>query len=132
MVSTPSHSIEDSASFLRRVSIFSDLEEETLRKVAARLQTLSIDKGQTLYREGDTGDALYVIQSGRVRVIGRGEDGKEKALNFLGRGETFGETALLTGAPRSVTVRADSNVQLLVLYKQDFETFLRSNPTAAF
>lgn len=124
--------LEDWCSFLRQVSIFSDLEGDSLKKVAAKLKQVTLPKGTVLYREGDPGDALYIIQSGRVRILGQEESGKEKILNFLGRGDTFGETALLTGASRSVTVKLDSNAHFLVLYKKDFETFLKNNPTASF
>jgi len=128
-----SHSdfIEDWSTFLRRVSIFSDLEEEALTKVANKLKPLFLPKGGILYQEGDEGNALYVIQSGRVRIIRQDEHGKERLLSYLGRGDTFGETALLTGAPRSVTIKSDANTNLLVLYKSDFEQFLKDNPMAA-
>src|SRR3989338_2428712 len=85
--------------FLHRVSIFAELEEDALKEIAKKLQPLSLPKGATLYKEGDAGDALYIIQSGRVRIVtGKSQ---EKILNYLGRGDTFGETALLTGAPRT-------------------------------
>lgn len=126
------HKIEEWSDFLRRVSIFSELEEESLKEVAKKLQPLSLPKAATLYHEGDAGDALYVIQSGRVRIVQEREEGKEKVLNYLGRGDTFGETALLTGAPRSVTAKVDSAANFLVLYKKDFEAFLKKNPTASF
>ena len=124
--------IEDWSAFLRRVSIFSDLDEEALKKVADKLKPLFLPKGNTLYQEGDEGNALYVIQSGRVRIIRQDEKGQERILSYLARGDTFGETALLTGAPRSVTIKSDANTNLLVLYKNDFEQFLKDNPMAAF
>ena len=69
--------------FLRRVSLFHDLEAEDLKEIAGKLQPLSLPKGATLYRENDPADALYVVQSGRVKAVTVDEEGKEKVLNFL-------------------------------------------------
>src|SRR3989344_4115092 len=91
--------------FLRRAPLFRDLEMEDLREIARHLQPLSLPKGATIYREGETADALYIVQSGRVKAVTPDEGGQEKIINFLGRGETFGETALVTDTPRGVTVK---------------------------
>lgn len=126
-----SRDIREWCDFLRRVPLFRELEEESLREVSKKLKSLSLPKGAIVYRAGETADALYIIQTGRVEVVSQKEDGKEIVLNYLWRGDTFGESALLTGATRSVTVRVDSTANFLVLYKRDFETFLKKNPRAS-
>lgn len=133
-MASPTHKnlLEEYSTFLRRVSIFSELEDDSLREVAKKLKTFSLPKGAVLYHEGDPGDALYLIQSGRVRVVTLNEQGEERVLNYLGRGEVFGETALLTGSSRSVTVKIDSAANFLVLYKKDFEAYLKNNPSASY
>lgn len=127
----PNHTVEEWSHFLHRVSIFSELEEGSIKEVASSLQPLSLPKGSVLYREGDAGDALYIIQSGRVKIVTRKDGGQERVLNYLGRGDTLGEMSLLTDRPRSVTAKVDNNASFLVLYKKDFDVFLKKNPTAS-
>lgn len=130
---TPSNFIlEDWYRFLHNVSIFSELEDTSFKEVAKMLKPLSLPKGTTLFREGEPGDALYILRSGRLRVVKEQADGQEKFLNYLGRGDTIGETTLLTGTPRTVTIKVDSHANLLVLYRKDFEEFLKNNPAASF
>ena len=126
------HFLEEATSFLKRVTLFSEIEESTLRELAKKLKPYTLSKGATLYREGEPADALYIIQSGRVRLLAIGEDGKEKTVSIFGRGDTFGETSLLTGAPHSLTVKVDSTAHFLVLHREDFENYIKKNPTAAF
>ncbi len=123
--------LDEWSHLLRRAPLFHDLEAEELKQIAAKLQPLSLPKGAVVYRENDRADALYFIQSGRVRAVTPDETGSEKILNFLGRGETFGETALLTGTTRTATIKVDSPAHFLVLYKMDFENFLLKNPRAS-
>lgn len=124
--------IEEWCSFLRRTKFFSELDEDALCAVARKLQPLSLPKGATIYHQGDSSDALYIVISGRVRIVTVDESGAEKIVTYRGRGEMLGETSLLTGSIRSVTAKVDAASDFLVLYKQDFEAFLKRNPTAAF
>lgn len=124
--------LEDWYQFLHRVNIFSELEDASLKELAKILKPLSLPKGATLFRQGEPGDALYITRSGRLRVLREDSEGHEKFLNYLGRGDTMGETTLLTGAPRSVTIKVDSHSNLLVLYRRDFEQFLTNHPSASF
>ncbi len=124
--------LEDWYRFLHNVSIFSELEDTSFKEVAKMLKPLALPRGSTLFREGEPGDALYILRSGRVRVVKELVDGQDKFLNYLGRGDTMGETTLLTGTPRSVTIKVDSHANFLVLYRKDFEEFLKNNPSASF
>ncbi len=115
-------------SFLKRTPLFSGLSVEDLGKLAARLQLLSLPKGATLFKQGDASDALYLIVSGHARRY-RGVEGQETLVAYLGRGDVIGETGLLTGGPRSATVRVDATSELLKLPRKDFEDCLREHPT---
>ena len=79
-------------------------------------------------REGDPGDSLYIIRSGRVRIFGRNEKGSGDRPFHPGPGETFGEMALLTGEPRSADVEALEETHLMVLSKDHFDRILRDFP----
>jgi NTE family protein len=114
--------------FLKRIPLFAGLSPEDLGKIAARLQPLSLPKGATLFRESDDPDAMYLIVSGQARRL-RTRDGRETVVAFLGRGDVAGETGLLTGIPRTSTVRLDATSEILKLPRKDFEEILREQPT---
>ena len=114
--------------FLKRIPLFAGLSPEDLGKIAARLQPLSLPKGAALFREGEDPDAMYLIVSGQARRL-RTHDGAERVVAFLSRGEVAGETGLLTGIPRTSTVRLDATSEILKLPRKDFEEILREHPT---
>ncbi len=114
-------------SFLKRTPLFAGLSVEDLGKLAARLQLLSLPKGATIFKQGDESDALYLIVSGHARRY-RSVEGQETLVAYLGRGDVIGETGMLTGGPRSATVRVDATSELLKLPRKDFEECLRAHP----
>lgn len=114
--------------FLKRTLLFRDMVPEDLDKIIVKLQPLSLPKGATLYSRGDAGDSFYLITSGQVRLLSE-RGGREVITAFLGRGDALGELSLLTGEPRSVTVRLDTTSEFLVLSKKDFEDVVRENPS---
>jgi len=88
----------------------------------ARLKVL--DDGEVIFREGDPGDEMYVIQSGKVRVFGESQ-GRETTLCVLSRSDFFGEMALLTSQPRTATAKAVGEVTLLVISKAQFDALIQ-------
>ncbi|MFI5347490.1 MAG: patatin-like phospholipase family protein [Elusimicrobiota bacterium] len=114
--------------YLKRIPLFAGLSPEDLGKIAARLQQLSLPKGAALFREGDDPDAMYLLVSGQARRL-RTLNGVESIVSFLGRGDVAGETGLLTGIPRTSTVKLDATSEILKLPRKDFEEILRDHPT---
>lgn len=114
---------------LKSVSIFSQLSDEDLEGIAALLQEKSVTKDSVVFREGEPADALFIVQAGRIKCATLDAVGRERVLGFYTDGQSFGETALLTGAPasRSETANALMNSRLLVLQKADFDAFLTHN-----
>ncbi|RMF04721.1 MAG: hypothetical protein D6768_02555 [Chloroflexi bacterium] len=84
--------------------------------------------GQIIFKEGDNGDAMFIIWSGRVAVV-KGDLDSPTVLGYRGAGEIVGEMALLEHAPRSASIVALENVRLLSITREDFETLLTKNPT---
>lgn len=84
--------------------------------------------GQMIIRQGETGDCAYFIQSGEVEVLQR-DDGKDVRLNTLGKGDYFGEMALLSGQERSASVRATTLTEVAVLGRENFLAMLRTIPS---
>ena len=87
----------------------------------------NVDAGQVIFQQGEEGDCAYFIQSGEVDVV-RKENGAERVVATLSKGQYFGEMALISDAPRNATVRAVTSVRLAVLGKQNFLTMLSLMP----
>ncbi|MEJ2658990.1 MAG: sigma 54-interacting transcriptional regulator [Desulfobacterales bacterium] len=106
---------------LRTVSIFKNLPAELIAKIAEVAEYRAIPKGTTIIHQGDQGDSFYQLISGSARVFRISEDGIDVTLNIMGPGESFGEMALLTGEPRSASVKTQEPCGLLVISKQAFD-----------
>lgn len=109
---------------LKTVPFFSPLADEQVRNLACIGKTRSVEGGQVVFSEGDPADGLYVVLSGRVRICGRDDEGHEIELSTLGRGDFFGELAILDGKPRSATVSAVEPCRFFTLGRHEFFGFL--------
>ena len=89
-----------------------------------------VDAGRAVFREGEEGDQMFIIQSGRVKVA-RELAGKEQVLAVLGKGDFFGEMALLTKTRRTATVTALEPVRLLAFDREGFLNMINKNPKIA-
>ena len=105
--------------FLKQASPFSTLNGERLRRLAGRLERLDVPDGDTIIRQGETGEECYLLRSGRAEVLAQRTQGGERNLATLGPGSLFGEAALLTDEPRNATVRALDPCTLLSLRRAD-------------
>jgi NADH dehydrogenase len=106
------------------------LPPDTVQIKTGRSQTLSEEHfgpGEIVFRQGDHGDRVYVVVHGELEVL-RQEDGHEELIAKLHAGEVFGEMALLTDAPRSASIRAVDEVDVLSVYRDDFRTLLDHMP----
>jgi len=104
----------------------------TLAKLAANLDPISFVKGGAACKQGEVGDSLYLVSEGTFGVfVGSEHDAHQVRVATLGRGACFGEMALLTGEPRSATVLADGDGELLRLDKDRFSELVRRDPSIA-
>ena len=99
-----------------------------LRRKHSLFQAASFEPGQVVFRQGETGDCMYFIQSGTVEVV-RSENGTESVVARLSLGQYFGEMALLDSQPRNATVRTVTASKLVLLGKQNFLAMLRVMPS---
>ncbi|HVX98742.1 MAG TPA: cyclic nucleotide-binding domain-containing protein, partial [Pseudorhodoplanes sp.] len=114
---------------LARAELFSGLDRLTLAKLAANLDTVSFRKGEAACNQGEPGDSLYLVSEGTFGVYVRGADDRPAVrVAELTRGGCFGEMALLTGEPRSATVLADGDGELLRLDHERFTELVRRDP----
>jgi len=116
---------------LRQVPLFGSLDDEAAGELCHLLESLERKAGALLFRAGDEGDAMYLIERGKVRICVRAKDGHDVTLTELGRGDFFGEMALLDGKRRSADARVVENTRLAVLSREHFLSFVRSNPNVA-
>ena len=114
---------------LRQVPLFESLDDEATHELCDLLENLDCKAGAVLFRAGDEGDAMYLIEEGKVRICVRAKDGHEVTLTELHRGDFFGEMALLDGKPRSADARVAENAA--VLSREHFLSFVRTNPNVA-
>jgi uncharacterized protein YhbP (UPF0306 family) len=100
-------------------SIFRDLPPEEIETVAATLQTVKVDEGDVIVRQGTPADKFFIIVDGEVEVL-HGQDGETKRVATLGSGQFFGEMAILRDTPRMATVRAVSPTTLFTMERDAF------------
>ena len=105
--------------FLRAAELFAALPGEDLARIALLADEERRGAGEEVFREGDVADALYLVASGRVKVLRAGA-----VVADLGERDVFGEMAVLDPAPRSATVRAATDVVLLRIRREDFQDLL--------
>jgi predicted acylesterase/phospholipase RssA/CRP-like cAMP-binding protein len=115
------------SAFLADVPLFAALDEPTREEIAGELSQVHAGAGEVICRQGDTGDGLFVVVSGRLRVS-VAADSAERVLYDLGRGAIVGEMALLTDRPRAATVRAVRDSDLLLLRVSSFRSLLERSP----
>jgi CRP-like cAMP-binding protein len=122
---------QDEINFLRNVPIFSDLEEKDLVKIVKLGTRQKYKKGNLVVLEQESGAALFVIISGKVKVVRMDEEGREVILSLFGPGEFFGEMSLLDGLARSASVVATVKSELFMIHRRDFLELLHDFPTVA-
>jgi CRP/FNR family transcriptional regulator, cyclic AMP receptor protein len=116
---------------LRQVPLFESLDDEAAKELCELLETLDCEAPKVLFRAGDAGDAMYIIERGKVRISVQTTDGRELTLTELGQGDFFGELALLDRQPRSANAVVADDARLAVLSRDHFLSFMRSNPDVA-
>ena len=112
-------------------SLFRDLADEVIGKIADMAVTRELAAGQILFSKGDPGDALYGVMSGRIRISAGAPSGKEVVLNTIEAGEVFGEIALLDGRPRTADAVAAVHSELMRIQRRDFIHYMESEPRLA-
>lgn len=110
---------------LKKTTIFKNISDDVLTEVARKAFTRKLLKDEVLIRKGETGDSLFLIHTGWVKIVTEGSKGDELIINKCGPGETIGEMALLDGIPRSATVIALTDGEALELKQDVFEEILQ-------
>jgi CRP/FNR family transcriptional regulator, cyclic AMP receptor protein len=117
---------------LAKLELFADLEPEELESVVALTKPRMFAAQDLVVGQGDPADAAFAIAYGRLKVVMTGENGRETALNIMGRGDVFGELSILDGGTRSASVFAIEPTLLLVIERVAFHALLRKSPQFAY
>lgn len=117
--------------FLSSTDLFGNLGPRVVEDVLDRAEWVHLRGGEVLFRQGERGDAMYVVVSGRVAVVLERSDGGAEVVREMGSGENVGELSLLTDDPRSATIRAVRDSELLRLPRDAFDALLESRPATA-
>jgi CRP/FNR family transcriptional regulator, cyclic AMP receptor protein len=133
MPSAPRSLVEDKRpdsgqyALLRSVPLFAALDDAAVEELCGYLHPVELKGGSSLFRVGDSGDAMYFIESGRVRITVTDADGREVILASLGHGDFFGEMAMVDGQGRSADATVTEDSRLAVLTRENFLTFVSSD-----
>ncbi len=120
-----------SAVELNEVEIFSDLSAEEIREIAGRLRRLELKRDTVLFYEGDEGQELYIVRSGKLAVSVKTEDGSDLDIAQFGPGDFFGEMSIFEHEPRSATCYTKTTTVLQSLHESDLLALIENNPELA-
>ena len=120
-----------STAVLKAVPLFTTISEEQLRMLTTMVTRRSANRNTTIMSSGDATDSLYIVLSGRLKVMMSDSEGKEVILAILGPGEFFGEMGLIDDEPRSASVVTIEPCELLSIAKRDFKRVLTENSEMA-
>ena len=116
-----------STAVLKAVPLLATISEEQLRMLTTMVTRRSASRNTTIMSSGDATDSLYIVLSGRLKVMMSDSEGKEVILAILGPGEFFGEMGLIDDEPRSASVVSIEPCELLSIAKRDFTRVISEN-----
>jgi CRP-like cAMP-binding protein len=119
-------------SVLAQSQIFKDLTDDEAASVAAICETIELKVGEFVFREGDEGDRLYIIDTGEVRISRTIPGAGEEALTVLKRGACFGEMSVLDRSSRSTDAIAHTRCRLLTIGREEFRELLDADRELAY
>lgn len=117
--------------FLKNVEMFKNVDTEKLFLVAKIAREIFFKKGYTISKQGEKGDAMYIVKSGTIRVI-REQNENRTLLNILKEGDSYGTWGLFGNYPRTATAQVNEDCSLLMIRKDEFKDVLYENPEIAY
>lgn len=118
----------DKAKLLSGSSLFCELSYEALAELAQHAQSRLVRAKQVVLAQGERSDEMYAVIHGRLKVMRSNTEGRELTLAILEAGEVFGELAMLDGGPRTATIEALEDCELLVLQRAMVDQYLNAHP----
>lgn len=119
------------SNLLARIPFFTELPADELDRIMSQLEVVNMKSGEILFREGDAGEHMYIVVSGDLEILMAPNTDNELILNRVPPGEYIGEMSLVTGAPRTASVRAHGDVELLSMSRTQLMDLLQEHPKLA-
>ncbi len=113
---------------IRKAPIFSGLDEAAVTSLRSSMTFVKLRKGQSLFKEGDDGDHLFIVSNGKVKLGTKSPDGRENLLMILGPGDMFGDLSLFDSGPRTATATAVTDTKLLSLGQDKVIPWVKEHP----
>jgi CRP/FNR family cyclic AMP-dependent transcriptional regulator len=124
--------MQKAKSLIKQVDLFSDLDDNSLELLVSQSRAVNFKKSAIIITEGETGESLYIIEHGSVRIYVSDEKGGEMTIFVQGPGSYIGEISLLDGAPRTASAIALEDTRVLMISKSTFARCISQNPQIAF
>ena len=115
-------------SVVRKAPIFQGLDDAAANTLRLSMSPIKLRKGQSLFKEGDDGDHLYIVASGKIKLGTKSQDGRENLLMILGPGDMFGDLSLFDSGPRTSTATAVTEAKLLSLGQDKVIPWVKEHP----
>lgn len=131
MEDTHTDSVAENTQMLKGIEFLKVLSDEQIRELAQRLETHLFARGETICRQGEQGDTFYIIKNGGIEVVAHDGQGQAMLNRKMEAGDFFGEISMLTGEPRSATVTAVEDTEVVTLDKEDMRCMLEANQELA-
>lgn len=116
---------------LARAGIFQGVQPSAVAALAQQLEPVTFSRGQVVFTEGEPGETLYIITSGKVKIGRKSVDGRESLLTLMGPSDMFGELAIFDPGPRTSTVTALSEVQAVMMHRRVLRNWISDRPEIA-
>lgn len=116
---------------LARAGILQGVQPSAVAALAQQLEPVSFSRGQVVFTEGEPGETLYIITSGKVKIGRKSVDGRESLLTLMGPSDMFGELAIFDPGPRTSTVTALSDVQAVMMHRKVLRNWIADRPEIA-
>ena len=126
-MATPKNTANDDL-VVRNAPLFTALDDEAASSLRASMTAVKVNKGNTLFKEGDAGDKLYIVVEGKLKLGTSSGDGRENLLSILGPGEMFGELSVFDPGPRTSTATAVTDTRLLALAHDQVIGWVTAHP----
>ena len=116
---------------LRRAGLFQGVDPDAVEALAGEFEILDAPRGATLFNEGDPGESLYIVLSGKVKLGRRSSDGRENLVAVMGPSDQFGELSLFDPGPRTATATVVTDARLAKLPKAALQSWVQDRPEIA-
>jgi CRP/FNR family transcriptional regulator len=123
--------LSDYFAYLRKIPLFSYLDDQQLAEVDRLIMERTYQRGRIIFVEGEPGEAVFFLKSGRVKISKQAEDGREQILHFIHPGEVFAEVVLFDGGPYPATAEVVEDAKIGLIRNSDMERITLDNPGIA-